>query len=142
MKDLQEKEFDEKGINNVNYTASSRNFADDFLNPNTLKNQLMILKILSKYPSSTSKKFYLHINLFWHETGIWYKQTHYGSNKVENFMKDIGKSVKVELLFGLLINHSDHKTVTQILQDTNVPEDAIMGVTGYKSIQGIHAYKK
>ena len=56
-------------------------------------------------------------------------------------MKDIGKSVKVELPPGLLTNHSGRKTVAQILQDANVPEDAIMGVTGHKSIQGIHAYK-
>ena len=57
-------------------------------------------------------------------------------------MKDIGKSVKVELPFGLLTNHSGRKTVAQILQDANVPEDAIMGVIGHKSIQSIHAYKE
>ncbi|CAJ0828469.1 9756_t:CDS:2 [Entrophospora sp. SA101] len=34
------------------------------------------------------------------------------------------------------------KTVAQILQDANVPEDAIMGLTGHKSIQGVRAYKE
>lgn len=101
-----------------------------------------IKKYLSKRSSGASKNFYLHINPLWRETGIWYKQTHYGSNKVGNFMKDIEKSVKVELPFGLLTNHSGRKTVAQILQDANIPEDAIMGVTGHKSIQGIRAYKE
>uniref|UniRef100_U9UVT1 Uncharacterized protein n=1 Tax=Rhizophagus irregularis (strain DAOM 181602 / DAOM 197198 / MUCL 43194) TaxID=747089 RepID=U9UVT1_RHIID len=44
-------------------------------------------------------------------------------------MKDIGKSVKVDLLPGILTNHSGRKTVAQILQDADVLEDAIMGVT-------------
>ncbi|CAG8745931.1 7651_t:CDS:2, partial [Funneliformis mosseae] len=87
-----------------------------------------IKKYLSKRSSGASKNFYLHINPLWYETGIWYKH--------------IMESVKVELPFGLLINHSVHKTVAQILQDANVPEDAIMGVTDHKSIQGIHAYKE
>jgi hypothetical protein len=59
-----------------------------------------------------------------------------------NFMKDIGKSVKVDLLSGILTNHSGCKTVAQILQNADVPEDAIMGVTGHKSVQGIRAYKE
>jgi hypothetical protein len=57
-------------------------------------------------------------------------------------MKDIGKSVKVDLPPGILTNHSGRKTVAQILQDADVPEDAIMGVTGHKSVQGIRAYKE
>ena len=67
---------------------------------------------------------------------------HCGSNRVGNFMKDIGKSVKVVLPPGLLTNHSGRKTVAQILQDANVPEDAIIGVTGHISVQGIRAYKE
>ena len=57
-------------------------------------------------------------------------------------MKDIGNSVKVKLTPGLLTNHSGHKTAAQILQNADVPEDAIMGVTGHKSVQGIRAYKQ
>ena len=34
---------------------------------------------------------------------------------MSNFMKDIGKSIKVELPPGLLTNHYGHKTATQIL---------------------------
>ncbi|UZO11693.1 uncharacterized protein OCT59_003252 [Rhizophagus irregularis] len=57
-----------------------------------------------------------------------YKKTHCGVNRVGNFMKDIGKSVKVDLLPGILTNHSGCKTVAQILQDADVPKDAIMEV--------------
>ncbi|RIA79132.1 hypothetical protein C1645_841452, partial [Glomus cerebriforme] len=38
--------------------------------------------------------------------------------------------------------NSGRKTVAQILQDANVPEDVIMGVTGHKSVEGIRAYKE
>ena len=101
-----------------------------------------INKYLSKRSNGVSEKFYLQINQLWRETGIWYKKKHCGFNRVGNFMKDIGKSIKVDLPPGILTNHSGHKTVAQILQDANVPEDAIMGVTGHKSIQGVHAYKE
>src|SRR5438876_553693 len=57
-------------------------------------------------------------------------------------MRDIGKSVKVDLPSGLLTNHSGRKTVAQILQDANVSEDAIMGITGHKSVEGVRAYKE
>ena len=100
-----------------------------------------INKYLSKRPADASESFYLQINLQWRETNIWYKKSHCGSNRVGNFMKDIGKSVKVNLPSGLLTNHSGRKTAAQILQDADVPEDAIMGVTGHKSVQGIRAYK-
>ena len=57
-------------------------------------------------------------------------------------MKDIGKSIKVELPLDLLTNNSGCKTAAQILQNTNIPEDTIMGVTDHRSVQGIHAYKQ
>ncbi|GES72690.1 zinc finger MYM-type protein 2-like [Rhizophagus clarus] len=97
-----------------------------------------INKYLSKRPSGAPKNFYLQVNPLWRESGVWYKK-----HIVEgNFMKDIGKSVKVDPPPGILTNHSGRKTVAQILQDTDVPEDAIMGVTGHKSVQGIRAYKE
>jgi integrase len=101
-----------------------------------------INKYLSKRPSGAPENFYLQVNPLWRESGIWYKKTHCGVNRVGNFMKDIGKSVKVDLPPGILTNHSGRKTVAQILQDADVPEDAIMGVTGHKSVQGIRAYKE
>ncbi len=101
-----------------------------------------INKYISKCPVGASENFYLQVNPLWHESGVWYKKTHCGVNRVGNFMKDIGKLVKVDLPPGILTNHSGRKTVAQILQDADVPEDAIMGVTGHKSIQGIRAYKE
>nr|CAG8607240.1 2196_t:CDS:2 [Entrophospora candida] len=72
-----------------------------------------INKYLSKRSNGASEKFYLQINQLW-----------------------------LDLPPGILTNHSGRKTVAQILQDANVPEDAIMGVTGHKSIQGVRAYKE
>jgi len=95
-----------------------------------------ITKYLSKRSNDASKYFYLHANPFWRETGIWYKDKQCGINKTSNFMKDIGNSVKVKLPSGLLTNHSGRKTAAQILQNADVPEDAIMEVTGHKSVQG------
>ncbi|CAG8581020.1 16747_t:CDS:2 [Funneliformis mosseae] len=77
-----------------------------------------IKKYLSKRPSGASKNFYLHINPLWRETGIY----------------------RTSIWF--LTNHSGHKTVAQILQNANVSEDTIMGVTGHKSIQGIRVFKE
>ncbi|CAG8806095.1 4248_t:CDS:2, partial [Gigaspora margarita] len=52
-----------------------------------------------------------------------------------------GPTIKVKLPDGALTNHSGRKTTAQILQDTNISEDAIMNVMGHKSSHGIHAYK-
>ena len=38
--------------------------------------------------------------------------------------------------------YSGRKTATQILQDQEIPEQAIMQHTGHKSVQGVRAYKK
>ncbi|CAG8656279.1 1217_t:CDS:2 [Funneliformis mosseae] len=77
-----------------------------------IQNQLIIKKYLSKRPSGASKNFYLYINPL------------------------------CRTFICLLTNHSGHKTVAQILQDANISEDVIMGVTGHKSIQGVCAYKE
>ena len=42
----------------------------------------------------------------------------------------------------MLSNHSGRKTATQVLQDQEIPEQAIMQLTGHKSVQGVRAYKK
>ncbi|CAG8836679.1 16217_t:CDS:2, partial [Gigaspora margarita] len=80
-------------------------------------------------------------NSNWRDTSIWYLKAHCGLNKVGNFMKDIGQKLKVKLLDRALTNHSGRKTAAQILQDANIPEEAIMEFTGHKSLQGLRAYK-
>ncbi|CAB4437873.1 unnamed protein product [Rhizophagus irregularis] len=57
-------------------------------------------------------------------------------------MKKIGRETQIDIPIELLSNHSGCKTATQILQDQEVPEQAIMQLTGHKSVQGVRAYKK
>ncbi|CAG8780450.1 8373_t:CDS:2, partial [Racocetra persica] len=65
---------------------------------------------------------------------------------VSNFTKYIskrplGQKVKVKLPDGILTNHSGRKTAAQILQDADIPEDAIINITEHKSSQGLRVYK-
>ncbi|CAG8787997.1 24643_t:CDS:2 [Gigaspora margarita] len=100
-----------------------------------------LTKYISKHPLDASSNFYLQLNPNWRDASIWYLKTHCGLNKVGNFMKDIGQKVKVKLLEGILANHSGRKSAAQILQDSNVLEDAIMNIAGHQSLQGVRAYK-
>ncbi|GBC49482.2 activating transcription factor 7-interacting protein 1 isoform X1 [Rhizophagus irregularis DAOM 181602=DAOM 197198] len=98
---------------------------------------------LSKRPPSGDENFYLQPNnTSWLETNIWYKTDHIGKNKLGNFMKKIGRETQIDIPIELLSNHSGRKTATQILQDQEVPEQAIMQLTGHKNVQGVRAYKK
>ena len=49
-------------------------------------------------------------------------------------MKQIGRETQIDIPIELLSNHSGRKTATQILQDQEVPEQAIMQLTGHKSV--------
>ncbi|RGB41989.1 hypothetical protein C1646_751450 [Rhizophagus diaphanus] len=102
--------------------------ADEFLNPSTPEGLLycVFFQIAINFACQGEEHYGLYVDQFHSPLDV---------NKVGNFMKDIGKSVKVDLLPGILMNHSGHKTVVQILQDADVPKDAIMGVTGHKSVQ-------
>ncbi|CAG8806189.1 28485_t:CDS:2, partial [Racocetra persica] len=84
-----------------------------------------LVNYISKHPSDAPSNFYLHPNLNW----------------IRNFMKDIKQKIKVKLPEGILTNHSGRKTATQILQDANILENAIINVTGHKSIQRVCAYQ-
>ncbi|RHZ84652.1 hypothetical protein Glove_78g62 [Diversispora epigaea] len=74
----------------------------------------------SRYTSKNNQQssFYLQPNSNWLATSIWYKSNYIGKNKLS------------------------HKTAAQYLQDNNVPEQAIMELTGHKSVEGVRAYKK
>ncbi|CAG8795232.1 6134_t:CDS:2, partial [Gigaspora rosea] len=52
---------------------------------------------------------------------------------------EIGRITKVDIPIELLSNHSGRKTAAQCLQDHDIPE---LELTGYKSVQGIRAYKQ
>ncbi|CAG8486793.1 13812_t:CDS:2, partial [Racocetra persica] len=97
---------------------------------------------LSKQPSLADSEFYLQLNSDWMESGIWYKKNHVGKNKLMNFMRKIGCITQIDIPIELLTNYSGQKTAAQCLQDRDIPEQAIMQLTGHKSVQGIHAYKQ
>jgi hypothetical protein len=97
---------------------------------------------LSKRPPSADENFYLQPNPSWLETGIWYRTAHVGKNKLGKFMQKIGRETQTDIPIELLSNHSGRKTATQVLQDQEIPEQAIMQLTGHKSVQGVRAYKK
>ncbi|CAG8846409.1 32579_t:CDS:2, partial [Gigaspora margarita] len=64
-----------------------------------------------------------------------YISKHPSDTSIQNFIKDIGNKVKVQLPDGILTNHSGRKTAAQILQDADIPENAIMNITRHKSAQ-------
>ncbi|CAG8751952.1 11551_t:CDS:2, partial [Gigaspora rosea] len=59
----------------------------------------------------------------------------------QKFYERYQEKIKIKLPEGILTNHSGRKTATQILQDADISEDAIMNVMGHKSVQGVRAYK-
>ncbi|GBC10894.2 zinc finger MYM-type protein 2-like [Rhizophagus irregularis DAOM 181602=DAOM 197198] len=97
---------------------------------------------LSKRPDLSEDNFYLQPNPSWLENGIWYKTSHIGKNRLNKFMQNIGRETQIDIPIELLSNHSGRKTATQVLQDEEIPEQAIMQLTGHKSVQGVRAYKK
>jgi hypothetical protein len=96
---------------------------------------------LSKRPDLSDDNFYLQPNPSWLENGIWYKTSHIGKNRLNKFMQNIGRETQIDIPIELLSNHSGRKTATQVLQDEEIPEQAIMQLTGHKSVQGVRAYK-
>ncbi|PKC00755.1 hypothetical protein RhiirA5_427735 [Rhizophagus irregularis] len=148
MKYLQKNRFDKKeGLMALSAQQVQEILADEFLNPSTPEGKeyhgLYVDQfhsppdgslIFCQYRSKNNQRGIerssvqdIHL-----PSNSEYKKTHCGVNRVGNFMKDIGKSVKVDLLPGILTNHSGCKTVAQILQDADVPKDAIMEVIGHK----------
>ncbi|CAG8562271.1 2195_t:CDS:2 [Racocetra persica] len=84
-------------------------------------------------------EFYLQPSFDWIESGNWYKKNHVGKNKLMNFMREIGRITQIDIPIELLTNHFGRKTAAQCLQDNDVPEQAIIQLTGHKSVQEIHA---
>ncbi|CAG8849257.1 5485_t:CDS:2, partial [Gigaspora margarita] len=89
---------------------------------------------LSNRLADANKNLFLQVNPKCRETGIWHKKTHYGVNRLNKFMKEIGQSTKITIPENLLSNHSGRKTATQILHDNEIPEQTIMDITGHLSL--------
>ena len=81
--------------------------------------------------------FYLSVNYFKTETHAsvedktWFKAQPMGVNKLNNIMKDMTEAAGIPGK----TNHSGRKTLVQKLQDTGVPPNQIIQITGHKNLQ-------
>ncbi|CAG8845255.1 16113_t:CDS:2, partial [Gigaspora margarita] len=140
MKDLQEKGLGEKDESVALIVQQVRKILNnEFLNSKMLQSLLYRvfchIATIFAYRDTRTINEKLKPNQNWYETGIWYLKTHCSLNRVGNFIKDIRQKVKIKLLNSALTNYSRRKTAAQILQDANIPEDAIINVIEYKSSQ-------
>ena len=86
--------------------------------------------------------FYLSVNYFKTETHAsvegknWFKAQPMGVNKLNNIMKDKTKAAEISGK----TNHSRRKTLVQKLQDSGVPPNKIIQITGHKNLQSVNNY--
>ncbi|GBC37146.2 hypothetical protein GLOIN_2v1777293 [Rhizophagus irregularis DAOM 181602=DAOM 197198] len=130
MKYLQKNRFDKKeGLMALSAQQVQEILADEFLNPSTPEGKeyhgLYVDQfhsppdgslIFCQYRSKNNQRGIerssvqdIHL-----PSNSEYKKTHCGVNRVGNFMKDIGKSVKVDLLPGILTNHSGIRAYKEV----------------------------
>ena len=86
--------------------------------------------------------FYLAVNYFKTETHSsvegknWFKAQPMGVNKFNNIMKDMTQAVGISGK----TNHSGRKILVQKLQDSGVPPNQIIQITGHKKLQSVNNY--
>ena len=86
--------------------------------------------------------FYLAVNYFKTETHSsvegknWFKAQPMGVNKSNNIMKDMTQAVGISGK----TNHSGRKILVQKLQDSAVPPNQIIQITGHKKLQSVNNY--
>ena len=86
--------------------------------------------------------FYLSVNYFKTETRAsvegknWFKAQPMGVNKLNNIMKDMTQAAGISGK----TNHSGRKTLVQKLQDSGVPPNQIIQITGHKNLQSVNNY--
>ena len=86
--------------------------------------------------------FYLSVNYFKTETHAsvegknWFKAQPMGVNKLNNIMKDMPQAAGISGK----TNHSGRKTLVQKLQDSGVPPNQIIQITGHKNLQSVNNY--
>ncbi|GBC06257.1 hypothetical protein RclHR1_06710007 [Rhizophagus clarus] len=61
--------------------------------------------------------------------------THVGKKRLSKFMQNIGHETQIDILAELLSNNSGRKIATQVLQDKEIPEQAIMQLTVIKTLK-------
>lgn len=88
--------------------------------------------------------FYLSVNHFktsiYHELSncFWFKALPMGQNKLDAIMKDMCKAANITVK----TNHAGRKTLVQKLQDSGIPPNQIIQVTGHKNIQSVNNYSQ
>ena len=86
--------------------------------------------------------FHLSVNYFKTETHAsvegknWFKAQPMGVNKLNNIMKDMTQAAGIPRK----TNHSGRKTLVQKLQDSGVPPNQIIQITGHKNLQSVNNY--
>ena len=86
--------------------------------------------------------FYLSVNYFKTETHAsvegknWFKAQPMGVNKLNNIMKDMTQAAGISAK----TNHSGRKTLVQKLQDSGIPPNQIIQITGHKNLQSVNNY--
>ena len=86
--------------------------------------------------------FHLSVNYFKTETHAsvegknWFKAQPMGVNKLNNIMKDMTQAAGISGK----TNHSGRKTLVQKLQDSGVPPNQIIQITGHKNLQSVNNY--
>ena len=86
--------------------------------------------------------FHLSVNYFKTETHAsvegknWFKAQPMGVNKLNNIMKDMTQAAGISGK----TNHSGRKTLVQKLQDSGVPPNQIIQITGHKNLQSLNNY--
>ena len=86
--------------------------------------------------------FYFSVNYLKTETHAsvegknWFKAQPMGVNKLNNIMKDMTQAAGISGK----TNHSGRKTLVQKLQDSGVPPNQIIQITGHKNVQLVNNY--
>ena len=86
--------------------------------------------------------FYLSVNYFKTETRAsvegknWFKAQPMGVNKLNSIMKDMTQAAGISGK----TKHSGRKTLVQKLQDSGVPPNQIIQITGHKNLQSVNNY--
>src|SRR3989337_250873 len=74
-------------------------------------------------------------------SGIWFKTSHIGENRLKTFMKEICSITGVDLQNRRITNHSGRKTLIQSLQKKDKERADIIKVTRHSSIEGLKPYE-
>lgn len=96
---------------------------------------------ISKRPDSLRKtgRFYLTPKANFTNSSVWYTASPVGKNTISSFMKALISDTEISLDENLT-NHSLRKNTVKKLKEAEIPETAIIKVTGHTSTKGLSNY--